>query len=232
MFSPRPRFVSSPRPARRVTRTICAFAFTALAAVALLGPLVHPSPAAALTRDEVVARARSWVQRDVSYSQGRSFEGYRTDCSGFVSMAWGLDKSYTTSTIGQTATRIPLAQLEPGDAILTPGHVVIFAGWADPAHTTFLSLEEANSRLDSVERVKTLPSSGRGLRFNGLTQPPPVLKTSASSLAAIARTADEAAAAEKAARVLATAERMVASVSGVRASHTIELTVSVPQTGI
>lgn len=145
-------------------------------------------------------------------------------------MAWGLDTSYTTSTIGQSATSIPLAQLEPGDAILTPGHVVIFAGWADPAHKTFLSLEEANGRLDSVERIKTLPSSGRGLRFNGLTQPPPVLKTSASSLAPAAPTADEIAAAEKAARTLETAERMVASVSEPRASHTIELTVSVPRT--
>lgn len=192
--------------------------------VAILAGIAFPSPAPAYTTHEVVARAQSWVDRNVPYSQKRSFEGYRTDCSGFVSMAWGLDESYTTRSISTKGTPVALGDLEPGDAILTPGHIVIFAGWANTEHTTFLALEEANRRLGSVARVKDLPANGRGLRSTDLTESP---RPGPSPDETAAAAAERIASADEAARCLERAGSMVEAVADARASHTIELTVEV-----
>src|SRR4051794_32856201 len=46
--------------------------------------------AAAISRDTVIKRARTWLTaidgHQVPYSQSKTFRGYRTDCSGYV--AW------------------------------------------------------------------------------------------------------------------------------------------------
>jgi len=39
-------------------------------------------------RSTIVARGQDWVDKHVPYNQGATHDGYRTDCSGFVSMAW------------------------------------------------------------------------------------------------------------------------------------------------
>jgi hypothetical protein len=43
-------------------------------------------------RDEnsvnVIANAKTWLNPAVPYSQSAYHNGYRTDCSGYVSMAW------------------------------------------------------------------------------------------------------------------------------------------------
>lgn len=50
---------------------------------------VLPSPHQADDRRAVIiARARQWVDDRVGYDPGGSHDGYRTDCSGYVSMAW------------------------------------------------------------------------------------------------------------------------------------------------
>src|SRR5262245_7554274 len=48
-------------------------------------------------RRSAVERGFSWYDAQVSYSQSAYHEGYRTDCSGFVSMCWELGQSYTTA---------------------------------------------------------------------------------------------------------------------------------------
>src|SRR5262245_11998571 len=48
-------------------------------------------------RKTVIQRGLSWFDQKVPYSQSASHEGYRTDCSGFVSMCWQLGTSFTTA---------------------------------------------------------------------------------------------------------------------------------------
>lgn len=147
-------------------------ALAAAAVIAAVLPVLLPAaPAAAITRTDVVARAQSWVSARIPYSQSGYHAGYRRDCSGFVSMSWSLGTSLTTRSLGSVSTRVPLSQLKPGDAVLIPGHVSIFAGYANPQKTAFIALEEANSRLDSVRRVR--PLRGTGLRYRGITDAPP-----------------------------------------------------------
>ena len=45
-------------------------------------------PGPMITRGEILARAESWLHPPVPYSQTAFRDGYRTDCSGYVSMAW------------------------------------------------------------------------------------------------------------------------------------------------
>ena len=108
-----------------------------------------------ISRTEVLSRAKYWVNRHVPYSmyawtydpQGRN---YRTDCSGFVSMALHLPESANTVTLPKYVYRISWSDLRPGDVVGTlgygtegsNGHVVIFNGWANSAHTYFYTLEE------------------------------------------------------------------------------------------
>ncbi|KAL0217345.1 hypothetical protein RCL1_007926 [Eukaryota sp. TZLM3-RCL] len=47
----------------------------------------HLEDLGCMTRKTVLARGKRWVDLGVSYSQTSTFEGYRKDCSGFVSMA-------------------------------------------------------------------------------------------------------------------------------------------------
>ncbi|WP_189762175.1 NlpC/P60 family protein, partial [Streptomyces xanthochromogenes] len=111
-----------------------------------------------ISRDEVISRAKTWTDAGVPYSQTSyltSFgQRYRTDCSGFVSMAWNLATSAsnnwgeTTPTLGGFSSSIAKEDLKPGDILLNPsagndGHVVIFNGWANADHTKYNGLEES-----------------------------------------------------------------------------------------
>jgi hypothetical protein len=143
----------------------------ALAVAIVTLALAIPAPAFAITREEVVARASSWVAKRVGYSQRAFYGGYRRDCSGMVSMAWKLNTSYTSRTIASRARRISTAQLQPGDAVLTPGHVAIFAGWANRRAGTYIALEQSTSRTGAIRRVKRLTRRAVGLRYTGITAP-------------------------------------------------------------
>jgi cell wall-associated NlpC family hydrolase len=112
-----------------------------------------------LTRDEVLTRARSWLSVGIPYSQSRCYHNqygdYRTDCSGFVSMAWGLGGSGSAFWTGNLLDRsygISRADLKPGDALLrhtgdpSENHVALFVAWADSAHTQPNVIEQTGSR--------------------------------------------------------------------------------------
>ncbi|MFH9424631.1 FG-GAP-like repeat-containing protein [Streptomyces sp. NPDC017529] len=106
------------------------------------------SAEASLTRGEALERAASWVDQGLKYNWGGSYQGYRTDCSGYVSMAWGLDRSETTDTLVPTglAKWISKGDLKPGDALLNDatlasGHVVLFAKWTDASQDTYWGYE-------------------------------------------------------------------------------------------
>ncbi|NUP53677.1 MAG: hypothetical protein HOW97_41105, partial [Catenulispora sp.] len=96
-------------------------------------------------RRQILARAEHWVAQRVPYNQGYWHEGYRTDCSGFVSMCWGLRDSMVTSTMPQIAHQIPKEDLRAGDVLLNTdvatGHVILFDRWADYAHNSYVGFE-------------------------------------------------------------------------------------------
>jgi hypothetical protein len=96
-------------------------------------------------RRQMIARAEHWVAQRIPYNQGLWHEGYRTDCSGYVSMCWGLRDSLVTSTMPQIAHRIAKEDLRPGDILLNTdvatGHVILFDRWADYAHNSYVGYE-------------------------------------------------------------------------------------------
>lgn len=94
-----------------------------------------------LIGDEIVARAKLWVDARVPYSQAAYRDGYRTDCSGFVSYAWlvqtpdGRTHSPDGVTLAnQFGSQLEFERLAPGDILDNmrygnQGHVVIFVRW-------------------------------------------------------------------------------------------------------
>ncbi|KUN36646.1 hypothetical protein AQJ30_20645 [Streptomyces longwoodensis] len=103
------------------------------------------------TRAEIIRRAKVWVAAQVPYSMGAFWsDGYRQDCSGFVSMAWGLPGNEWTGSLGRFGVRIGKGDLQPGDILLfhnpanpqKGSHVVIFGGWTDYTRTSYVAYEQ------------------------------------------------------------------------------------------
>ncbi|MFE7269869.1 peptidoglycan-binding protein [Streptomyces sp. NPDC057623] len=114
----------------------------------LSGPVKTP----ATTRAQIIKRAKKWVSAKVPYSMSKYWsDGYRQDCSGFVSMAWKLPGNEWTGSLGQYGVRIAKKDLQPGDILLfhnpanpeKGSHVVIFGGWTDHTHTYYVAYESA-----------------------------------------------------------------------------------------
>ncbi len=122
----------------------------------LHGPVGKPAKPAAVkapetTRADIIKRAKKWVAAKVPYSMyGYWGDGYRQDCSGFVSMAWNLPGNEWTGSLDQYGVRISKDDLQPGDILLfhnpsdpeKGSHVVIFGGWTDYTHTYYIAYEE------------------------------------------------------------------------------------------
>lgn len=135
------------------------------ATVSTLGHALLTAPAAAplrLTRDQILDRAQRWVDAAVPYSMYAYWtDGYRQDCSGFISMAWGLDTSAWTGSLPDYATRIARDDLMPGDILVfhnqadpeKGSHAIIFGGWADSGHDRYTALEQTQPHT----RVQTTP---------------------------------------------------------------------------
>lgn len=116
----------------------------------------------------MMVRAEQWFRQQPVYDQDACFrveDGYartdwkgvlggchapyyRTDCSGFVSMVWGLPVSYATPRPGlehdltDVSRVIAKEELRTGDALLAWGeHVRLFDHWTDAAHTTYMAYD-------------------------------------------------------------------------------------------
>lgn len=144
----------------------------------------HPTPGASISRDQVLDRARHWVENPVPYSMkahspdhmGRD---YRTDCSGFVSLSWHLETSATTATLTDYSTQIAPENLKPGDVLNVKagvqgreiGHVRLFVRWADDAKTKYVAWEQTPPQ--TVQRTYSLQDNlDEGyvpLRYNNIT---------------------------------------------------------------
>lgn len=101
-----------------------------------------------ITSDTIIEDAKYWLNPCVPYSQSSYHKGadglnYRQDCSGYVSMAWKLGTSATTSTLAQYSTKISKSDLQAGDILLNAGeHVLIFYKWVDSSKTSYYTYEQ------------------------------------------------------------------------------------------
>ncbi|MFF2845568.1 peptidoglycan-binding protein [Streptomyces sp. NPDC058001] len=113
------------------------------------------------SRAEIINRAKGWMAARVPYSMSKYWrDGYRQDCSGFVSMAWGLGQNEWTGSLGAYGVRITKDELQPGDMLLfhnpsdpeKGSHVTIFGGWADYTRTYYTAYEltPPNARKQST----------------------------------------------------------------------------------
>jgi hypothetical protein len=128
---------------------------------------VEATTAATTKRSVALDRAKSWLT--ASHGHGVPygtylFNGWRADCSGYVSMAWNVRDSrgnpvnHNTDSMvrggyqtpGPIVHAITWNELKAGDAIGflgkgsigDAGHVMLFEKWADAAHTTYWVYEQ------------------------------------------------------------------------------------------
>ncbi|MBC6446862.1 NlpC/P60 family protein [Actinokineospora xionganensis] len=129
--------------------------------------LAHGRP---IRRSEIVERAESWLRPSVPYSQSKFHQNeygiYRTDCSGYVSMAWGLpgvplNRHGGLDTIGlaRISSLITKDELVAGDVLLrTEGtnltrHVTIFHEWATSQRTAYWGFEQSGETGTVLRRI-------------------------------------------------------------------------------
>lgn len=88
-----------------------------------------------ISRDQIMQRAQVWVDEKIPYSQTAKTNGYRQDCSGYVSYSWASSTSgggHVTSNMQEICTKISKSDMKKGDALLKPStHVLLFGGWID-----------------------------------------------------------------------------------------------------
>lgn len=156
---------------------------TALVACTLAMTIISASPASAMSRSLVMARAQRWVDCVIPYSQtGWANEigvpvsspslGWRRDCSGSTSMSWNLPKpGASTRTLHNYATEITKEALQPGDAMVAYDyHATIFGGWADPQRIAYYAYEMSSSASDrtgdgTLVRITPYPYWGNNTAF-------------------------------------------------------------------
>ncbi|GAA1645849.1 hypothetical protein [Catellatospora bangladeshensis] len=117
-----------------------------------------------ITRMQILARAAIWHETHVGYSQLKFRKGWRTDCSGYVSMAWDLARNHWTGDLHQVGERIGFDELRPGDMLLyhnrsrprDGSHVVLFERWVDEPGGDFVMYEQTPPSV----KHRTWSSSG------------------------------------------------------------------------
>jgi hypothetical protein len=169
------------------------------------GSIGPGAPGDALTTTQMITRAQDWIDADVPYSETAGWEDggaggpYREDCSGFVSMAWGLSDSLVTSTLPSVAKVTDGnisgdTGLQTGDALdYTADHVVLFDSWVDQSSGTFYydaehTYGQVANRTEGNVYSSTLEgysiSDFEALRYDNITGQGSVSLNSAGSNAA------------------------------------------------
>jgi hypothetical protein len=166
--------------------------FLLVAAVAASIALMPVTPAraagvvygGAISYPTVMRRAASWLTAKVPYSQDNTRarwdvnrgRRYRTDCSGFVSMAWALDpaipglgRAPVTWELPAYAKRITWKSLRAGDILLLvdpadrgTDHVRLFERWADAGRAQAWTLEESYSYGGARRLLVTTATTAAG----------------------------------------------------------------------
>lgn len=132
-------------------------------------------------RATIINRAKLWLDAKVPYSMSEYWsDGYRQDCSGYVSMAWNLGTNEWTGSLDKFATRITKEELLPGDMLLfhnpadpnKGSHVTLFGGWVDETRTHYIAYEQTRPTTRKLptpygywaNATKYIP-----YRYNGVT---------------------------------------------------------------
>ncbi|WP_279346814.1 C39 family peptidase [Streptomyces sp. AP-93] len=204
-----PRPTTGHRPRRRlwrITTTVLALAMAALATAAGAFDLtLSPASAASSTgqpisRTEVLARAESWMNQGLQYTYNGGTapdpdgKAYRRDCSGYVSMAWHLDRSRVVSTDPGNALvdpavshKIAKDELAPGDALVAwDTHVRLFDHWIDAAHTRYVAYDFGSTPVRHQEYSWNGAYDFQNLlayRYNNITDDGTVPPTSPAAVA-------------------------------------------------
>ncbi|MFC7486507.1 hypothetical protein ACOCJ7_14770 [Knoellia sp. CPCC 206453] len=128
-------------------------------------------------RRDTLTRAATWLTAingdHVPYDQEAVFQGHRTDCSGYASMALGyppqgLGDPNTVALATSSFTRpITMSELLPGDLVIDSTgpsadirHVVIFEKWTDSSHTAYWTFEQAGSTNGTAHRTHSYGFGG------------------------------------------------------------------------
>lgn len=148
--------------------------------------LAQQSAPRATSRAAIIDRAKEWVAAKVPYDMNKYWrDGYRQDCSGYVSMAWDLPRNEWTGSLASFGTRITKAELQPGDILLfhnpanpeKGSHVTIFGGWTDYSRTRYVAYEQTRpgTRAQSTPYAYWSNSSRYvPYRYKGLQEDGPV----------------------------------------------------------
>lgn len=108
-----------------------------------------------ISRKEILQRANYWVSRHIPYSMSKTYPDpqgrrYRTDCSGFVSMALHANSpGYSTVSLPEIAKPISWSDIKPGDLVAL----------SDPAPVALLATLPSSSPSPTRPRRSTTPSS-------------------------------------------------------------------------
>ena len=127
-------------------------------------------------------RAKYWVDLNVPYNDyfanpnGYYQDGYRRDCSGFISFVWqtGItaDGGLNTSDFNNSNNypKISEEELLPGDALVSTadgGHIVLFGGWVNSNDmTTFWGYEENSWYYNSQTGVGSGPGRPKNIKLH------------------------------------------------------------------
>ncbi|MFJ6796522.1 peptidoglycan-binding protein [Streptomyces sp. NPDC091268] len=144
----------------------------------------HPGAPPAVKRIDrttIIKRAKLWLDAQVPYSMSDYWtDGYRQDCSGYVSMAWNLGSNEWTGSLDTFATKITKEELLPGDMLLfhnpadpnKGSHVVLFGGWVDETRTHYVAYEQTRPttrRLATPYAYWSNSAKYVPYRYNGVT---------------------------------------------------------------
>jgi hypothetical protein len=131
-------------------------------------PTSHPDTRCPSTVEAEFTRAATWLTGwdggPVPYLSSSDpttwWNGYRRDCSGYVSMALGLPgPGLDTSQLAAQSTPITKADLTAGDLMINPapggaGHVVLFDHWTDTTMSAYIGYEQSG---DSGTHRRVIP---------------------------------------------------------------------------
>lgn len=129
--------------------------------------------AKSITRQEALARTRNWhphSPKRVPYDQTASYQGYRTDGSGYASMVLGLPKPGPNSALLQASycRLVQRSALRPGDLVIKASgsasvrEVLIFERWTSGKHTAYWAYQQRRGYGTDhlVTREGLAPDSG------------------------------------------------------------------------
>jgi hypothetical protein len=142
--------------------------------------------AGAAGRSEIIERGLGWLAEGIIYNRSGSYQGYRRDCSGFVSMAWQFSANPSTASFppfvaNKYAVELgSFDDLVPGDAVNKTfrnpyGHVMLFAGWASADHSQlyFLHHSATGKPVSLIQAARS--GLGEFIPVRSIKAPPPAV---------------------------------------------------------